>query len=419
MRIELPELSLILLVGPAGAGKSTFARLHFGETEVVSSDACRALVADDPADQEATRDAFELLHLIVERRLRRGRFTVVDATNVQPEARRPLLLLAKRAHVPAFAFLFALPERIVRARDRSRERSVGDEVIDRHLFDLSRSHLGREGFRRVVVFRAPEQVDEAELVRVRLPADKAELPGPFDVIGDLHGCFDELCALLEKLGYALTCEEGRWSAVHPEGRRPVFVGDLVDRGPRIDDTLRFVMDLVGQGQGLCVIGNHEAKLLRKLRGHQVSVGNGLEETLEQLSTWDEAGLERIDRFLDGLPDHLVLDGGRLVVAHAGLPQRLQGRDSPKVHAVALFGETSGEKDERGYPIRRDWAAEYRGRALVVFGHTPVQEPLWCNRTVNVDTGCVFGGALTALQWPEERTVSVPAAREYFPHDGAH
>lgn len=414
MRIPIPELALVVLVGPAGAGKSTFARRHFGPTEIVSSDECRALVSDDERDQSATRDAFELLDLIVEKRLRRGRLTVIDATSVHPDARRPLLTLAKRTHVPAVAVVFALPEELCVERDAARERSVGAEVIHKHEIDLRRSipHLGREGFRHVHLLRTPEDVESARVMRVPLPSNRKSEHGPFDVIGDLHGCWDELRALLETLGWRIGESDGRFHAEHPEGRKLVFVGDLVDRGPGIVEVLRFVMDLSAEGRALSVIGNHESKLLKKLVGREVRVGHGLEASLAQLERTDDAFRERLVGFLSTLPTHLQLDGGRLVVAHGGLPARLQGRDSTKVEAVAMYGETTGQMDEQGYPVRRDWAADYRGEALVVYGHTPVEEPRWLNGTVNVDTGCVFGGKLSALRYPEREVVSVPALRAY-------
>lgn len=414
VRLPIPELSLVLLAGPAGSGKSTFAKRHFGASEVVSSDECRAMVADDPGDQSATRDAFDLLHVIVEKRLRRGRLTVIDATNVLPEARRPLLVLAKRAHVPVVALVFDLPLDLCIARDAGRARSVGPAVVEKHQADLRRSlpHLGREGYRSVHVFRRPDDVDASSLVRVPLPSNRKSERGPFDVIGDLHGCYDELRALLDRLGWEVRHENGRFHVRHPEGRTLVFLGDLVDRGPGIVPALQLVMDAVADGVALCVMGNHEAKLLRKLHGKDVRVSGGLQQTLEQFEETDAAFLQRLEGFLSTLPHHYQLDDGRLVVAHGGLPARLQGRDSPKVQAVALYGETTGQFDDQGYPERRDWAEGYRGDALVVYGHTPVDEPHARNGTVNIDTGCVFGGKLTALRYPEGDLVSVQAARAY-------
>ena len=414
MRLPIPELSLVLLVGPAGSGKSTFARRHFGRTEVVSSDECRALVADDEGDQSATRDAFDLLHVLVEKRLRRGRLTVVDATNVRPEARQPLLVLARRAHVPAVAIVFDQPLDLCVARDAARPRCVGPDVVERHAAELHRSlpHLGREGFRHVHALRRPADLDDTQITRVALPSNRKAERGPFDVIGDLHGCFDELVALLATMGWEVRSGEGRFHVRHPEGRKLVFLGDLVDRGPRIIDVLQLVMDAVADDVAVCVAGNHEAKLLRKLQGKDVRPTGGLQQTLEQLEATDAAFHQRLLGFLSTLPHHVQLDEGRLVAAHGGLPARLQGRDSPKVQAVALYGETTGQLDEQGFPERRDWAEAYRGDALVVYGHTPVEEPRACNGTVNIDTGCVFGGRLTSLRYPEGDLVSVPATRAY-------
>ncbi len=422
MTITLPDLSLVLLVGPSGAGKSTFARRHFKPTEVLSSDFFRGMVADDEGDQRASGAAFELLHLVAAKRLAGGRLTVIDATNVKADARRPLIDLARRYHVPLAALVFDLPPEVCADRNRLRaERSVGPDVVRRHA-DALRSALGRlpeEGFRRLWTFTTPEDVDAAEVVRQPAPTDKRHARGPFDVIGDVHGCKAELLALLGTLGYALSVEpdaDGRpaWRASHPAGRTLVFVGDLNDRGPDTPGVLRLVMGLVEAGRGYCVRGNHDEKLLKYLKGKPVKVNHGLEETLAQFAAEPPGFADRVRAFLDATPSHLVFDGGKLVVAHAGLSEELQGRSSGRVWSFALYGKTTGEVDEYGLPVRLDWAADYRGRAAVVYGHTPTAAPEWVNRTLCIDTGCAFGGALTALRYPEMEAVGVPAAREYVP-----
>jgi protein phosphatase len=413
MDLHVPDPSLVLLVGPSSSGKSTFARAHFAPTAVVSSDACRAIVADDENDQSATDAAFQVLHLIVAKRLERGRLTVVDATNVRPAARAPLLELAHRCHLPTVVVAFDLPEEVCEARRAARrDRDAGPEVLLRQREQLHRGLDGMmaEGHWAVHVLRTPEQVAAVRVARVPLPPDRRAESGPFDVVGDVHGCLAELQALLARLGYVPPADGAPWR--HPEGRRVVFVGDLVDRGPRVADTLRLAMDMVDAGTALAVPGNHDDKLLRKLHGRTVHVAHGLEETLAELAQAPRAFVDRVRDFLDRLPSHLVLDGGRLVVAHAGLPQGLHGRESRRVRDRALFGETTGVLDADGLPMRVDWAARYQGRALVVFGHTPVLEPRWRNQAVDIDTGCVFGGALTALRWPERELVSVPAERAY-------
>jgi protein phosphatase len=407
----VPELSLVVLVGASGSGKSTFARTHFLPTEIVSSDACRGLVADDENDQSATKDAFELLHFIAGKRMEGGRLTVVDATSVKREDRAHLVALARRYHFLPVAIVFNLPERLCHDRNRDRpERDFGPHVVRNQTRDLRRSlkRLNREGFRHVHVLTSPEEVEAAVIERTRLWNNRKDEHGPFDIVGDVHGCCDELERLLGDLGYVET--DGAYG--HPGGRKAVFVGDLVDRGPRIVDSVRLVKRMVEAGSALCVPGNHDIKLVRNLRGRDVQITHGLDRSLAELDPLDEADRNEVRDFLDGLVSHYVLDDGRLVVAHAGMKEEMQGRGSGKVRDFALYGESTGETDEFGLPVRWNWAAEYRGRAMVVYGHTPVPETEWLNRTINIDTGCVFGGRLTALRYPEQELVSVPAAATY-------
>jgi protein phosphatase len=416
LNIVVPELSLVLLIGPSGCGKSTFARKHFKPTEVLSSDYCRGLIADDENDQSATKTAFEVLHFIAGKRLAAGRLAVIDATNVQRESRKSLLALAKQYHVLPTAIVFDLPEHVCVDRNRLRtDRDFGSHVIHTQRRDLLRDlrHLERDGFRYVHTLRSAEDVEAAKIVRQPLWNNRKNDHGPFDIIGDIHGCFEELTELLEKLGYLIEQEEETFRASHPESRKAIFAGDLVDRGPDIPNVLRLAMAMTHSGGALCVPGNHDMKLLRKLRGRDVPVTHGLADSLQQLEKEPPTFIEEVKEFLDGLVSHYVLDNGKLVVAHAGLKEELQGRGSAAVREFALFGETTGETDEFGLPVRLNWAAHYRGRAQVVYGHTPVAQPEWLNRTINIDTGCVFGGSLTALRYPEKELVSVPARRTYY------
>ena len=366
-----------------------------------------------------------MLRFIAGKRLALGRLTVIDATNVQPEARKPLVELARQYHCLPVAIVLDLPEKLCQERNSQRaDRDFGPHVVRNQKSQLRRSLRGlqREGFRHVFVLETPEEVEAAIVERVPLWNDKRDEHGPFDIIGDVHGCCEELEDLLARLGYVearLDCDDPLWgdrTFVHPEGRRAVFLGDLVDRGPRILDTVRLVRNMVVHGSALCVPGNHDMKLVRKLRGKNVQITHGLADTLAEI---DALPVEMrgpfctdLADFLDGLVSHYVLDDGKLVVAHAGMKEEMQGRGSGKVRDFALYGETTGETDEFGLPVRFDWASEYRGQAMVVYGHTPVPEPDWLNRTVNIDTGCVFGGKLTALRYPEKEFVSVPAARTY-------
>ncbi|MDG9717559.1 polynucleotide kinase-phosphatase [Streptomyces sp. DH24] len=407
--LPVTDLSLVVLVGASGSGKSTFARRHFKPTEVLSSDFCRGLVSDDENDQGATRDAFDVLHYIAGKRLAAGRRTVVDATSVQPEARRQLVELARRHDVLPIAVVLDIPEEVCAERNAARtdRADMPRRVIQRHIRELRRSlrHLEREGFRKVHVLRGVEEVERATVVTEKRFNDLTHLTGPFDIIGDIHGCSAELEALLGKLGYV--------DGVHPEGRTAVFVGDLVDRGPDSPGVLRRVMAMVKSGDALCVPGNHENKFGRHLKGRKVQHTHGLAETIAQMDGESEEFRQEVRAFIDGLVSHYVLDGGKLVVCHAGLPEKYHGRTSGRVRSHALYGDTTGETDEFGLPVRYPWAEDYRGRAAVVYGHTPVPEATWLNNTICVDTGAVFGGKLTALRWPERELVDVPAERVWY------
>ncbi|RUT06076.1 polynucleotide kinase-phosphatase [Dulcicalothrix desertica PCC 7102] len=414
MKITIPELSLVILIGASGSGKSTFARKNFQQYEILSSDFCRGLVSDDENNQKASHDAFDVLHYIANKRLAAGKLTVIDATNVQPEDRKEYIKMAREFHVLPVAIVLNLPEQLCHERNQQRpDRQFGAHVVKRHTLALRRSLRGleKEGFRYVYVLNSLEDINNIEIERQPLWNNRKHERGPFDIIGDIHGCCDELELLLEKLGY----QKGD-NYYHPEGRKVVFLGDLVDRGARILDTVNLVRNMVNSGTALCVPGNHEHKLLRKLRGKNVKVNHGLEQTLAEIDALPEDTREpyikELREFIDSLVSHYVLDGGQLVVAHAGMKQAMQGRGSGAVREFALYGETTGEIDEFGLPVRFNWAGEYRGDAMVVYGHTPVPEAEWLNNTIDIDTGCVFGGKLTALRYPEKELVSVPAAKVY-------
>ncbi len=291
MNLTIPELALVVLIGPSGSGKSTFARQHFLPTEVLSSDYFRGLLADDENDQTVTKDAFEALNYIAAKRLANGRLTVIDATNVKPQDRKQYVQLARQYHVLPVAIVLDLPEPICQARNEARaDRTFGKHVIRNQIREMQRSlrRLKKEGFRRIHTLHSVEEVAVAEIQREPLWNNRREEHGPFDIIGDLHGCADELELLLEKLGYI-------WEELpeksfytyhrvyeHPEGRKAIFLGDLVDRGPKTPDVLRLVMGMVAANNAICVPGNHDVKLQRVLRGKKAKIAHGLAESLEQL-----------------------------------------------------------------------------------------------------------------------------------------
>ncbi len=422
MEITIPEFSLVVLIGASGSGKSTFARQHFKPTEIISSDFCRALVSDNENDQAATSDAFEILHFITAKRLQNMRLAVIDATNVQKEARAPLLQLAQTYHVQPVAIVLDMPEAVCRERNVTRPDRVDmkPHVYRNQRADLRRSLKGlqREGFKRVHVLNSPEEAASVTVTRVKLWVDKREETGPFDIIGDIHSCFDELAELLGTLGYQIEEDPnalaglGGYCVTPPGDRRVVFLGDYIDRGPKPAETLRLVMSMAESGVAIPLPGNHDVKLQRALRGRNVKRSHGLAETLVALESEPETFREAVREFIYGLVSHYVLDGGNLVVAHAGMRESLAGRASARVREFALYGETTGETDEFGLPERLNWATDYRGRAMVVYGHTPVPNVEWFNNTVNIDTGCCFGGALTALRYPEGEFVSVSSRQTY-------
>lgn len=411
--LDIPDFSLVVLIGSTGSGKSTFASRWFQPTEIVSSDQCRAYVSDNASDQSVSGDAFDLVRIIAEKRLKHRRLTVIDATNVRASERKAWIEIARRWHALPIAIVLDPGLDVCIARNKTRpDRAFGPSVPQRMISEIRKGLRGlpREGFRQVWHLGSISEIEAAAIERKPLWTDRRDDHGPFDIIGDVHGCADELQDLLVQLGYRVEAQDGGVAVVAPHGRKLVFAGDLVDRGPRTPDVLRIVMSAVETGVAYPVAGNHDQKLARWLGGRKVQIAHGLEESIDQLSVESDAFRSKARDFLDGLRSHYWLDGGKLAVAHAGLKEDMIGRGSAAVRSFAMFGDTTGEVDEFGLPARSDWAASYRGQTAVVYGHTPTPEAEWVNNTLCIDTGCVFGGKLTALRWPEREIVSVSARR---------
>ena len=414
MLIKIPELAVVALIGVSGSGKSTLAKRLFKPTEVLSSDYFRAMISDDENNQKISAQAFDALYYIAGKRLELGRLTVIDSTNVQKEARSAVLKLAREHNCHAVAIVLNIPERVCKKRNEQRsDRNFGDSVISQQAMQLRRSvrFLKKEGFRYIYVLETEEDVADIEIIRTTLWNNKKEESGPFDIIGDIHGCYDELCALLGKLGY--TVDKDNFTAIPPVGRKAVFLGDFCDRGPKNTEVLSLVINMAKVNTAYCLAGNHDVKLLRKLNGANISMAHGLDKTVEQLSGRDDGYIEKVKLLLDGLLSHYVFDGGKLVVAHAGIKEKYHGRASARVRSFCLYGDTTGETDEYGLPVRLPWAIEYRGKATVVYGHTPTPAVEAINNTYCIDTGCVFGGKLTAFRYPEREIIQVDAEREYY------
>ena len=411
-KIEIPEFCLVALIGASSSGKSSFAKTHFKPTEILSSDFFRGMVCDDENDQNVSNEAFDLLYYAANKRLDNMKLTVIDATNIQQGSRKKILELAREQNVHAAAIVLNLPEEILQQRNRERtDRNFPERVIRQHCREVKQSikHLKREGFRFVYVLNSLNQLENVEIIRTKLWNDRRDEHGPFDVIGDIHGCCGELEALLEKLGYVKL--NGTYS--HPNGRKLAFLGDFCDRGLRNADVLRLVMDTVKAGNAIAVPGNHDVKLLKYLQGKSVAMTHGIDRTIAEVEERGEAFKNEVAEFIDGLISHYVLDGGKLVISHAGLKQEYVGRGSAKVREFCLYGETTGEIDSFGAPVRLDWADDYRGNANIVYGHVAASEVRVKNGTYCIDTGCVFGGKLTAFRYPERECVSVDAFERYY------
>jgi protein phosphatase len=414
--ISYPAGALVILCGPSGSGKSTFAARHFRPSQIVSSDACRVMICDEAATQAINDDAFALLSHILDLRLKHRRLTVVDSTALKPGARDNLTRLAKKHQVPCFVLALDVPADECIRRDALRpERQVGEHVIRRHhaQFENAKREIARDRAFDAVHILTPREIESVVIAQGSGGAPPARDGAAWDVIGDVHGCFAELGDLLETLGYRW---DERGLPVHPDGRIPVFVGDLADRGPDSPGVLRLVSRLVAAGEALFVPGNHDDKLFRMLRGNKVTRSHGLDLTERQLLALpprERAALEGdILSYLATQPPYLVLDGGRFVVAHAGIREDMIGRTGGRVREFTLYGDVRGFEPGTNKPIRHDWAREYGGSALIAYGHTPQDELKWVNNTVNLDLGCVFGGALAALRYPEREFVSVPARAQY-------
>ena len=416
--IAVTDPGLVILVGCSGSGKSTLARRLFAEHEIVSLDHYRAVISGSRYDLSATKDAADMVAEIVERRLRRRLLTVVDATNVRSEDRRRWIESAEKTHslVTAVVLDPDLSFCHRNAEERDGERYSAKALsLQASLFKRDRRKLKHEGIRNVVTLQSPREIENAELVRKPVWNDRRHDHGPFDVVGDIHGATDEAEELLARLGWAVTWSgEGEDQVPvlsHPEGRKLVFLGDVVDRGPRSRDALLLMESAVKSGVGYAVASNHDHRFMRWLLGNEVTMGHGLELTVAEFEGTSEEYRRRLGEFLYGLQAQLVFDGGSLAVAHAGLEESMILGASRQMRDFALHGSRTSP-DENGKTTRIDWAASYSGMTHVVYGHTVVDEAVWFNRTLCLDTGAVFGGSLSALRWPENEIVSVKAYRAY-------
>lgn len=410
-RVTIPSDAVVLLMGAAGSGKSTFAEKSFFPSEILSSDALREIITSDPTNQRYNSEVFAFLHDLLGLRAKQGLLTVVDATNVMPNARKTVREIAALHGRPVAVLVMNTSLEDCHLQNAKRQRRVPADVINRHYaqFSDALTQLDAEGYWAV------DFIDGRTDVVVQPKGGQIhEAPG-FDIIGDVHGCIHELAALITDLGYFI--DEETETARHPDGRKLVFVGDLTDRGPENVAVLSAVEKLVKDGH-ICVRGNHDDKLRRALAGNKVKAGHGLQETLQELQKATPEDRARYLKFLEQLPFQvqLVVPGVRqgVVVAHAGMARDLIGRDNGPARQMALYGQVEGFQED-GLPIRSEyWRAGYHADSApwVVFGHTPRREADIEGSSVCIDTGCVFGGKLTAFRYPEISAIAILADKAY-------
>lgn len=391
MQIKIPDFALVIIVGANSTFKRDFINQYFSDIEIVDSTDLK----------------------LMEDRLKNKLFTMVNQIDLQPKPFQILARLAKKYHCKPVAIVFNIDEKVLKNYANEPIHLIRKQINQVKTFTKNHKY---NGIRKVYKLDSIEKISESTLFRYKLWCNKQNEPGPFDIIGDIHGCAEELEQLLLKLNYQVETGEKfpfGYQITPPNNRKAFFVGDLTDRGPDSPKVLRMVMSMVKQKKAFCVRGNHDDKLYRQLLGKNVKLQHGLETTVEQLDKEPLEFVEQARDFLGKLANHYVLDNGDLVIAHAGLQESMHGRDSGKVNSFCLYGETTGKIDEFGYVERLNWAADYRSETAVVYGHTPQGKAVWQNNTMNIDTGCVFGGWLTALRYPEREVVQVKAIEEHY------
>lgn len=432
--VLVPRLSLVLAVRGASSGLARDAVVRWVRREcgdgVLVSDV-RSASDDGPGldSAEVSRSltgarggvnrgdpAAETWQAVGDR-LTAGLVTVVDATSLSRQVLASLVELAAEHDVCAVGVVLGSDTSAVEGLLAAGCEDVTETLLPACCEAPSEADSSEVVGVSGVTGSTPDagRLEGCRIVLQPLPCDAMGDYGPFDIVGDVHGCAAELRDLLRELGYRIVQDDqGRAvDAVPPVGRTAIFVGDVVNRGPDSVGVLRLVMGMCRSGHARAVQGNHEHQLSMVLRGQQVTLRAGLRETLAEVEEQSQEFRDEALAWCAGLPSHLVLAGGALVVVHAGLAERFHGRDSVRVTSLALYGEPIREKDEHGLPVRTLWANNYRGDATVVYGHTPTLRAEWLRGTICLDTGCVYGGRLTAVQFPEREIVSVPSRGEWF------
>lgn len=400
--------SLIILAGCSGSGKTTFVQKHFAKTMWISTDECRTMVCDSPTNQRASEDAFDIFYALVEKRLKNGCPTVADSTALKPCYRQRLAAIARKYAFRTVLIFFDLPKDLCIEQDQHRRYSVGEEVLEQQFkaTQKTRLELKNEQYDQVLVFHTQEEVNRFSL---RWTSSLVEIPeeGPWDIIGDIHGCGDQLMALLAKLGYL--ADSAHHCYYHPQKRRAIFLGDIMDRGKQNLQVFETVYGMWRFRSAHYLPGNHCNKLFRCLLGRKININEGLDTTLAELQSLSpEQYASFVRRFLQmyaQAPPYLILDHGKLVTSHAGILVKYLGRVDRKVWDCCLYGPGIINYGEGGSNALA-WTEHHPGTPMVVHGHIPVATAAWRNNTLDIDLGAGKNGCLAALRYPEKQLISV-------------
>lgn len=430
MELKLLQGAIVLVIGPSNSGKTTLLQklVERGDilpSEVISSDAFRKLVGDtdffdlanvSKADEQLlyeqyerlSTETFHALHTVVEARAKLNKISFIDATNLRAFERAKYFDIAKRHDVPVIALVMQATKEQLLSRDAGRDNPRGQKRVLKQLstFKYEQKAIKKEPFASIYTV-----IDDVHIVRTK-PNNILAADTGLDIIGDVHGCFDELIELITKLGYV----ESDGLYVHPEGRRLVSVGDVMSRGPKSIDTLQFWHQQMEAGLSYMIDSNHGWKIARWLGGKAVTLTHGDENVEQEFLAYaqvygDEAANDlkkRFERMLLRVPSHYVLtihDVPRAVVTHAGIKDEFIGKQSPRIADFCRYGDVQDG-------VRADWFMQHKTSELIIWGHDVHVQPFKANRTINIDQGAVFGGQLTALRYPEEQLVSVNAAHNY-------
>lgn len=424
MIINIPKNSLIILVGVAGSGKSTFAKKYFKHEAIVSSDACRRLLfhgdhkltVDEAPLQQYSEGAFMIFYAWLRARLAHDFYAVADSTAIVGTVRQKLESIAHEYKIEFFYLVFNTPESVCIERDSKRPFPCKDKVIKRQ-HKLFSTNIDTFVKMDNAVILTPEDCEkEIEINWIEQPIDNISKfkinAKAIDIIGDIHGCHIELITLLEKLGYVKGSDD---LYRHPEGRIFVSLGDIVDRGPGSHTAINFFKKHIEASLAISVMGNHDNKFARWLMGKNVTVKNGLQETINQIpADLDKKELAEFI-FKNFKPYYLfeMPDTSLFALTHAAFKANYVGFNNKEIQSHCMYGQVVG-REENGFPIRAHWENWYKG-IPVAYGHTvtPDNKPLIVGNTHCLDTGCVFGGSLTCLRLPEKEYISVEANKVYF------